>query len=85
MPAALSATLPGELDEIIKQLEGGLIKGPAGEFLQAAVFSATHEVYQGLGAFAVFIFSMILLAPRRFPVIDQPTNDPPPGPPAEAP
>jgi MFS family permease len=61
----------GDLDSVTSALDSG---APAGR-LRHAVADAVHAVYLGAAGAAVLAFLVLLfLAPRRFPVLDDPTE-----------
>lgn len=80
-PAALSGSLPRSVDAVEPAVEGGRLPDAVLEFLRRALDAATHHVYVGLTVVAVGAALVLLIAPRRFPLIDatQPTVADEPG------
>ena len=69
-PAALSASLPRSVDAVEPAVEGGRLPPDVLEFLRRALDAATHHVYLGLTVVAIASALVLLVAPRRFPVVD---------------
>lgn len=57
----------GDLDSVTRALDAGT----APEATRAAIADAVHAVYVGAGCAAALAFMALLLAPRRFPVIEE--------------
>ncbi|MBK0376544.1 MFS transporter [Streptomyces sp. RB110-1] len=70
--------LPGDLDAVARTLEDpGAVSSAAAEYLRRAVDAAVDYVYVGAaGAAALALLALITLAPRRFPVITEPSDSP---------
>ncbi|MGP3984153.1 MDR family MFS transporter [Streptomyces sp. KR80] len=70
-PDALRPGLPDDLDSVSHALEHpGALTGGAADYLRRAVATAVDHVYLGAAAAAALAFVvLLLLAPRRFPVI----------------
>ncbi|MCX4575486.1 MFS transporter [Streptomyces sp. NBC_01571] len=61
----------GDLDAVTRALDSGA----AGERVRHAVADAVHAVYLGAACAALLAFLVLLfVAPRRFPVLDNPTD-----------
>ncbi|MGW2784804.1 MFS transporter [Streptomyces populi] len=61
----------GDLDAVTRALNSGVPDGR----LRSAVAAAVHAVYLGAaGAAALALLVLLLVAPRRFPVLDDPTD-----------
>lgn len=73
-PAALRSALPKGVDGIEPAVVGGRAAGAVVQYLRAAMSAAVHHMYAGLAVVAVLTAVGILVAPRRFPVLEaQPT------------
>jgi EmrB/QacA subfamily drug resistance transporter len=70
-PSALSGHLPGSVDAVEPAVEGGRLPAEALEFLRRALDAAIHHVYLGLTVIAVVAALVLLIAPRRFPLVDR--------------
>ncbi len=69
--------LPGDLDAVARTLEDPGAVSSAAEYLRRAVDAAVDYVYVGAaGAAALALLALITLAPRRFPVITEPSDSP---------
>lgn len=68
-PASLRDVLPRDMDAVIGALEGRRLDGMADQFLRRAMFDATHHVYVGAFVVALLTLGVVLLAPRRFPQV----------------
>ncbi len=70
--------LPGDLDTVARTLENpGAFSAAATDHVRRAVDAAVDYVYVGAaGAAALALLALITLAPRRFPVITEPTDAP---------
>lgn len=68
--------LPGDLDAVTRALEDpGAFSAAATDHVRRAVDAAVDYVYIGAaGAAALALLALITLAPRRFPVITEPTE-----------
>ncbi len=70
-PSALHAQLPQNLNEIIRALRNPSLGHAAAGFLRHAIYIATHHIYVGVAIFSVLTLAFVLLAPRRFPLVDK--------------
>ncbi len=70
-PAALSATLPRDVDAVIGALHGHALNEAADQYLRQAMFTATHHIYVGVAVAAVVVLAVVLLTPRKFPVAQE--------------
>ncbi|MGW3328974.1 MFS transporter [Streptomyces rubiginosohelvolus] len=68
--------LPGDLDAVTRALEDpGAFSAAATDHVRRAVDAAVDYVYMGAaGAAALALLALITLAPRRFPIITEPTE-----------
>ncbi|GAA2686474.1 MFS transporter [Streptomyces lunalinharesii] len=80
-PAAIRAGLPHDLDAVSRALQhAGTLAAGTADYLRRAVATTVEHVYLGAAAAAALAFlSVLVLAPRRFPV----HPDAQPTPPAE--
>jgi hypothetical protein len=69
-PSSLSGSLPRTVDGIEPAVEAHRAPGAAVDYLRQALDAATHHVYAGLVAIAVLAAVVLLVAPRRFPVLE---------------
>lgn len=69
-PSALAGSLPRTVDAVEPAVEGGRLPADVAEFLRHALDAATHHVYLGLTVVAVAAALVLLIAPRRFQVLD---------------
>jgi MFS family permease len=69
-PSALSRGLPGSVDAIEPTVERGAASAPVLDYLRHALDAGTHHVYLGLTVVAVLAAVVLLVCPRRFPVIE---------------
>jgi Na+/melibiose symporter-like transporter len=69
-PPSLSGSLPRTVDGIEPAVEGHRLPGDALDYLRHALDGATHHLYVGLVAVAVLAALVLLIAPRRFPVLE---------------
>jgi EmrB/QacA subfamily drug resistance transporter len=69
-PSSVSGSLPGTVDGIEPSVEGHRLPGSALDYLRQALDAATHHVYVGLAAVAVLAALVLLVAPRRFPLVE---------------
>jgi EmrB/QacA subfamily drug resistance transporter len=70
-PAAVAGSLPRTVDGVEPAILAGDLPGPGLDYLRAAMAAATEHLYVGLAAVAVLAFAVLLIAPRRFPVLEQ--------------
>jgi hypothetical protein len=70
-PASLAGSLPSTVDGIEPAILAGGLPGAGLDYLRAAMSAATDHLYVGLTAVAVLAFAVLLIAPRRFPLLDQ--------------
>lgn len=71
-PAPLNGHLPG-VNGVIGALQNGHLDAPAGRYLRAAFYTATHHVYAGIAVAALLTLAVVLLTPRRFPLVEEDT------------
>jgi MFS family permease len=83
-PAALRPALPRGVDGIEPAIEGRRVGGDALQYLRTALDAATHHLYATLTVVAVLAAVVLLVAPRRFPLSEQPPAGPAPAEPAPA-
>ncbi|WP_434600411.1 MDR family MFS transporter [Streptomyces sp. A5-4] len=78
-PEAIRDGLPGDLDSVSHALgDPGRLTAEAADYLRRAVDAAVDHVYLGASCAAVLaLLALIFVAPRRFPVINEP-EDPAP-------
>jgi EmrB/QacA subfamily drug resistance transporter len=69
-PAALAGRLPGSVDAVEPAVQSGRLPAAVLDFLRHALDAATHNVYVALTAVAVLAGLVLLVCPRRFPVIE---------------
>ena len=70
-PAALSATLPNDVNGVIGALHGHQLQEAADQYLRHAMFNATHHVYIGVAVVALMVLVVLLFTPREFPVAQE--------------
>ena len=70
-PAALSATLPHDVNAVIGALHGHQLNGAADQYLRHAMFTATYHVYVGVAVVALIVLVVVLFTPREFPVAQE--------------
>jgi EmrB/QacA subfamily drug resistance transporter len=75
-PAGLRPSLPAGVDGIEPAIEGRRVGGAALEYLRQALDAATHHLYATLTVVAALAVLALLVAPRRFPVTDEPAEAP---------
>ncbi|MEU6078988.1 MDR family MFS transporter [Streptomyces sp. NPDC047108] len=77
-PAAIRRDLPDSLDSVSHALEHpGTLSDTAADYLRRAVDAAVDHVYVGAAAAAALAFLvLLLLAPRRFPVLPDSESGP---------
>ncbi|MFJ3189539.1 MFS transporter [Streptomyces halstedii] len=73
--------LPGDLDGVSRALQSpGALPSAATDYLRRAVATATDHVFVGAAAAAVLaLLVLLVMAPRRFPVLDDGTRGRPDG------
>ncbi|MGH8272827.1 MAG: MDR family MFS transporter [Gammaproteobacteria bacterium] len=69
-PAALQKHLPNTLDHVIRALHNTSSNHAAASFLRHAIYTATHHIYVAIAVVAVLTLVCVLIAPRRFPLVD---------------
>jgi hypothetical protein len=69
-PAALQGALPGDVDGISHTLTAGHESAAVAAFLRQALHSSTHAVFLGLLVAATLTALILLLVPRRFPILE---------------
>jgi EmrB/QacA subfamily drug resistance transporter len=70
-PSSLQAGLPHKLNKLISTLHNPALGQQARSFLQHAIYIATHHIYAGMGIFAILTLLCVLIAPRRFPILEE--------------
>ena len=70
-PSSASGSLPRGVDGIEPAVEGHRLPGGTLDYLRQALDAAAHHVYLGLVAATVLAAAGLLVAPRRFPVLEQ--------------
>ncbi|MEC4017301.1 MDR family MFS transporter [Streptomyces sp. H27-D2] len=71
-PADISAGLPRHLDEVSNALDGDGLSAQAAAYLRRAVDTAVDHVFIGAAAAAVLaLLALLVLAPKRFPVLPE--------------
>ncbi|QEA13298.1 MFS transporter [Comamonas flocculans] len=70
-PAALRAGLPTQVDGVLAALQAPATPAPVAGYLRQAIGAATDALYLGMAVLALLMLLALLLAPRRFPVIDE--------------
>jgi MFS family permease len=69
-PSALASALPRSVDAVEPAVEGGRLPADVLHYLRVALDTATHNVYVALTVVAVLSALVLLICPRRFPVLD---------------
>jgi EmrB/QacA subfamily drug resistance transporter len=82
-PAAVRSGLPAGVDAVEPAVEEHRVGGAVLRYLQQALDAATHHVYVVLTVIAVLAAVVLLLTPRRFPVLEAAPAEP--APPADGP
>jgi EmrB/QacA subfamily drug resistance transporter len=72
-PPSLSGSLPPTVDGIEPAVEGHGLPGDALDYLRQALDASTHHMYIGLVAVAVLAAVVLVVVPRRFPVLESAT------------
>jgi EmrB/QacA subfamily drug resistance transporter len=75
-PAGLAGALPAAVDGVEPAILAGRLPGGGLDYLRSAMAAATEHLYLGLAAVAVAAFGVLLIAPRRFPVLDERVREP---------
>lgn len=70
-PANIQTHLPGELDQIVSALQDKATDAEVASFLRRAIFESTDQIYIGMLVVAVLTVLSLLIAPRRFPTIEE--------------
>src|SRR5699024_6538580 len=70
-PASLQNELPHKLNQLVSVLHNSATNEAAKAFLRHAIYIATHHIYVGITGFAVITLIFVLIAPRRFPLVEQ--------------
>ncbi len=68
-PAGLRGDLPTQVDGISRTLAGGHEPGAVADYLRDALDASTHGVFLGLLTAGVLTLLILLLVPRRFPLV----------------
>jgi EmrB/QacA subfamily drug resistance transporter len=69
-PPDLRQALPGTVDAVEPSVESGRLPADVLDFLRHALDLATHDVYAALTVVAVLAAIVLMICPRRFPVIE---------------
>jgi MFS family permease len=70
-PVALAQALPGSVDAVEPAIQGGGLPAAVLDYLRRALDAASHSVYLALTVVAVLAALVLLICPRRFPVIEE--------------
>jgi EmrB/QacA subfamily drug resistance transporter len=70
-PPAVAQGLPGSVDAVEPAVEGGGLPADVLDYLRRALDAASHHVYLGLTVVAVLAAVVLLICPRRFPVVER--------------
>jgi hypothetical protein len=70
-PASLQHNLPHELNQLVSVLHDPSTSDSAKAFLRHAIYIATHHIYVGITGFAVITLLVVLIAPRKFPIVGE--------------
>jgi MFS family permease len=70
-PASLQGRLPDDVDGVSHTLTSGHESAAVAAYLRDALHASTHAVFAGLLAAAVLTLLVLLLVPRRFPLLDE--------------
>ena len=70
-PTALHGTLPTSVDGVIHALQAGATNAAASDYLRSALADTTRHLYVGMAGVAVVMLLVLLIAPRRFPVLNE--------------
>ena len=73
-PSALAAVLPASVDGIEPAVLARGLPVAALDYLRAAMAQATEHLYVALCAAALLAAAVLLVAPRRFPVLEEPAQ-----------
>lgn len=68
-PQSVASQLPTQLDRVVSALNNPHLGASASAFLRHAIYVATHHIYVGIVIFSVLTLVIVLLAPRRFPLV----------------
>jgi MFS family permease len=70
-PAAIAGALPDSVDDVIAALHGAGTGASAGAYLQESIDLATRHLFLGMAVIGVLMVLVVLVVPRRFPVLTQ--------------
>jgi len=70
-PDPLRTLLPGNVNAVLGALRDHAAVEPANRYLRHALYTATHHVYAGSAVIAAITLVIVLLTPRRFPVVTE--------------
>jgi EmrB/QacA subfamily drug resistance transporter len=69
-PLAVAGAVPRSVDGVEPAIMAGSAPADALDYLRAALDAATRHLYLGLIVVAVLAFAVLLIAPRRFPILE---------------
>ena len=70
-PPALAGQVPQAVDAVMGALHSPATAPAVGAWLRSAMGAATDALYVGMSVIAVLMLLVLLVAPRRFPVIEE--------------
>lgn len=70
-PQTLAARLPADVDAVIGALHSPATDTAVAGYLRAGIGVATDQLYVGMSVIAVLMLLVLLIAPRRFPVLEE--------------
>ncbi len=65
-PAELHAGLPRDINAMIGALYHRQASEATVQYLRQSIYAATHQIYVGIAVFAIAMFAIVWLTPRRF-------------------
>jgi EmrB/QacA subfamily drug resistance transporter len=69
-PASLQSEIPNNINKLISVLHNPALGSAVKSFLRHSIYIATHHIYLGMTVFGVLTLFCVLLAPRRFPIVE---------------
>jgi EmrB/QacA subfamily drug resistance transporter len=69
-PSSLQSEIPNNINKLISVLHNPALGRAVKSFLRHSIYIATHHIYLGMTVFGVLTLFCVLLAPRRFPIVD---------------
>lgn len=69
-PKALADSLPNSINQVVAQLHNPDTGQAVVNFLQQAMYVATHSLYVGVFVFAVLAFLCAAITPRHYPLVN---------------